>query len=117
MHFASTIQRPTRDFDILVPELPLAIVSAACAFAAAQRHAGVDLQGDWLNNGPMQRGEVLPTGWRERVHCIFVGQPPVLSTLGRPDLLKSKLFALCELWPTHVRSTVTDLARRLGHGV
>jgi hypothetical protein len=73
----------------------------------------------------------------------------VLSTLGRPDLLKSKLFALCdrgtdlpdclalaptaeeladcvpwlevrdgnELWPEHVRTTVADLARRLGHGV
>jgi hypothetical protein len=36
----------------------------------------------------------LPTGWRERVLRIFEGQS--LSTLGRPDLLKSKLFALCD---------------------
>ena len=80
---------------------------------------------------------------------IFEGQVLVLSTLGRPDLLKRKLFALCdrgtdlpdcvalapsaeelaecvawlevqdgnELWPAHVRATVADLARRLGHGV
>lgn len=73
----------------------------------------------------------------------------MLSTLGRSDLLKSKLFAPCdrgtdladcialaptaedlaecmpwlevqdgsELWPAHVRATVADLARRLGHGV
>lgn len=121
------IQRPTRDFDILVPELPPAIVSAARDFAKAQRHAG----------------------WRERVQLVFEGRVLVLSTLGRPDLLKSKLFELCdrgtdlpdcialaptteelaecvpwlelqdgnELWPTHVRATVTDLARRLGHGL
>ena len=60
------IQRPTRDFDILVPELPPAIASAARDFAKAQRNAGVDLLDDWLNNGPMQLGEVLPVGWRAR---------------------------------------------------
>ena len=90
------IQRPTRDFDILVPELPRAIASAARDFAKAQRQAGVDLQDDWLNNGPMQLGEVLPAGWRERVQRIFDGQALVLGTLGRFDLLKSKLFALCD---------------------
>ncbi len=143
------IQRPTRDVDILVPELPPAIARAARDFATAQRQAGVDLQGDWLNNAPMQLADVLPAGWRERVVRIFDGQVLVLSTLGRSDLLKSKLFALCdrgtdlpdcvalaptanelaecgpwlerqdgnELWPAHVRATVADLARRLGHGV
>ncbi len=90
------IQRPTRDFDILVPALPRAIASAARDFAKAQRQAGVDLQDDWLNNGPMQLGEVLPAGWRERVQRIFEGQALVLGTLGRSDLLKSKLFALCD---------------------
>jgi hypothetical protein len=143
------ILRPTRDFDILAPELPPAIASAARDFAKAQRQAGVDLLDDWFNNGPIQLGDVLPVGWRERLQRIFEGQALVLSTLGRPDLLKSKLFALCdrgtdladcialaptaeelaagepwlavqdgnELWPAHVRATVADLARRLGHGV
>jgi hypothetical protein len=143
------IQRPTRDFDILVPELPPEIASAARDFAKAQRQAGVDLQDDWLNNGPMQLGDVLPAGWRERAQRIFEGQALVLSTLGRSDLLKSTLSALCDrgtdlpdwialaptaeelaecapwleqqdgnkLWPAHVRATVPDLARRLGHGV
>jgi len=50
------IQRPTRDFDILVPELPSSIASAARDFAKTQRQAGVDLLDDWLNNGPMQLG-------------------------------------------------------------
>jgi hypothetical protein len=97
----------------------------------------------------MQLGEVLPVGWRDRVQRIFEGRALVLSTLGRSDLLKSKLFALCdrgtdlldcvglaptaeelaerlpwlalqdgnEEWPAHVRATLTDLARRLGHAV
>ncbi len=143
------IQRPTRDFDILVPELPPAIASAARDFAGAQRQAGAELFDDWLNNGPMQLADVLPAGWRERVQLIFGGRAIVLTTLGRSDLLKGKLFALCdrgtdlpdcialgptaeelaecvpwlevqdgnELWPEHVRATVADLARRLGHGV
>lgn len=143
------IQRPTRDFDILVPELPVEISAAARDFARAQRMGGVELADDWLNNGPMQLGEVLPPGWRERVERIFEGQALVLSTLGRADLLKSKLFALCDRgtdlpdcvalgptreelraalpwldlqdgnvdWPTHVRATLDELSRRLGHGV
>jgi hypothetical protein len=90
------IQRPTRDFDILEPELPPAIALAARDFAKAQRKVGVDLLDDWLNNGPMQLGDVLPAGWRQRALRIFEGQVLVLSTLGRPDLLKSKLFALCD---------------------
>jgi len=90
------IQRPTRDFDILVPELPPEIASAARDFAKAQGEAGVDLQDDWLNNGPMQLADALPAGWRDRVQRIFEGQVLVLSTLGRSDLLRSKLFALCD---------------------
>lgn len=58
--------------------------------------AGVDLADDWLNNGPMQLGDVLPSGWRERVLRVYEGEALVLSTLGRADLLKSKLFALCD---------------------
>lgn len=143
------IQRPTRDLDVLVPELPPAIASAARDFARAQRKAGVELLDDWINNGPMQLVDVLPEGWRARVQRIFEGSALVLDTLGRPDLLKRKLFALCDrgtdlpdclalaptaeelaecvpwlevqdgnaLWPAHVRATVADLARRLGHGV
>ena len=90
------IQRPTRDFDILVPELPQVIVVAARDFAKAQRTIGVDLLDDWLNNGPSQLTAVLPVGWRDRLQRVFEGQVLVLNTLGRPDLLKSKLFALCD---------------------
>ncbi len=90
------VQRLTRDVDVLVPALPEAIATAARDFARQQRQAGGDLVDDWFNNGPMQLGDVLPAGWPERVERIFEGKSLVLSTLGRPDLLKSKLFALCD---------------------
>jgi hypothetical protein len=88
--------RQTRDFDIISPELPPAILEAAKAFATEQRNLGVELLDDWLNNGPMQLGDVLPEGWRLRVVLAFEGKALVLHSLGRADLLKTKLFALCD---------------------
>ncbi len=90
------IQRLTRDVDVLVPALPAPIAEAVREFARDQRRAGQDLADDWFNNGPIQLCEVLPAGWRARVERIFEGQALALDTLGRPDLLKSKLFALCD---------------------
>ncbi len=84
-----------------------------------------------------------------RLQPAFSGHALHLQTLGRSDLLKTKLFALCDRgldlpdcialrptaveledarpwveeqdlnpdWPTHVRATFADLARRLGHGI
>jgi Nucleotidyltransferase of unknown function (DUF6036) len=90
------VTRQTRDFDILAPELPSEVVEAARAFAREQRRLGLDVVDDWLNNGPMQLGDVLPAGWRVRVQGAFHGRALVLNTLGRADLLKTKLFALCD---------------------
>ena len=88
--------RQTRDFDILDPELPGEVVSAAREFAAHLRGEGVELADDWLNNGPMQLADILPDGWRLRVRSAFTGTALTLTTLGRADLLKTKLFALCD---------------------
>ena len=90
------ISRETRDFDILAPALPPEIAEAARVFARRQRGLGVQLMDDWLNNGPMQLGEVLPPGWQGRVQVVFGGRALTLSALGRADLLKTKLFALCD---------------------
>ena len=143
------IARLTKDVDILAPELPLAVREAARAFAAERRAAGEDLQDDWLNNGAMSLGDVLPRGWQARVEVVFTGRAVLLRTLGRADLVKSKLFASAdrgtdledclalapsaaelaealpwldrqdgnELWPAHVRASLAELGRRLGHGV
>lgn len=88
--------RPTRDFDILDPELPDEIAAAAREFAAHLRRNNVNLADDWLNNGPIQLADVLPPAWRSRLRVAFAGTSLTLTTLGRPDLLKSKLFALCD---------------------
>jgi hypothetical protein len=81
--------RPTRDCDILHPELPAAILEAARLFAVETRGTGEVLRDDWLNNGPASLTDVLPAGWLD----------------AHPD------------WPAHVRATLEELARRLGHGV
>jgi hypothetical protein len=141
--------RQTRDVDILHPELSLEIMGAARGFAEQTRRGGVELGDDWLNNGPIQLGDALPAGWRLRVQPAFVGRALILTALGRADLLKTKLFALCDRgtdladcvalapaaaelddaepwlfvqdtnpqWPEHVRATLDDLRRRLGHGL
>jgi hypothetical protein len=90
------ITRQTRDFDILAPVLPREIADAAREFARAQRRLGIDLMDDWLNNGPIQVGDVLPKAWQLRTRPVFEGRALVLTTLGREDLLKTKLFALCD---------------------
>lgn len=90
------ITRETRDFDILAPALSVELQAAARSFAALQRGAGTSLRDDWMNNGPMQLADVLPPGWRVRVQLAYEGPAVRLDTLGRADLLKTKLFALCD---------------------
>jgi len=141
--------RQTRDVDVLHPQLPEGVAEAAADFAREEGMRGHALAEDWLNNGPVRLKEVLPSGWKDRLQPAFQGKALVLSALGRSDLLKDKLFALCDrgtdfpdcialapteaeiseaqrwvevqdgnpLWPDHVRKTLDDLRRRLGHGV
>lgn len=149
LNLLGIISRATKDCDILSPPLPPPIVEAARSFAAEVRRRGEELQDDWLNNGPASLASVLPPGWRDRLQPTFSGAAIQLRCLGRDDLLRSKLFALCDRgfdlgdcvalapagdelrailpwleqqdghpgWPAHVRATLADLGRRLGHGV
>ena len=88
--------RQTRDFDVLHPELPEDVAQAARDFASDMRDKGVALADDWLNNGPIQVADILPDGWLLRVQVAYEGKAIKLLTLGRADLLKTKLFALCD---------------------
>ncbi len=88
--------RVTQDCDVLYPDLPDAIVQVARAFASEWRSAGGQLRDDWLNNGPASLNRQLPPGWQDRVTLAFQGAALVLRTPGRADLLRSKLFALCD---------------------
>ena len=96
MGLLDIVTRQTRDCDILHPELPEEILEAASDFAADMRGKGVPLQDGWLNNGPTEVAALLPRGWRSRLQMAFTGKAVVLHTLGRSDLLKTKLFAYCD---------------------
>ncbi len=64
-----------------------------------------------------------------RLDAVVIGGAALeLRCLGREDLLRSKRFALCDRgidlhqdanpdWLAHVRATIGDVARRLGHGL
>jgi hypothetical protein len=88
--------RQTRDFDILHPALSPQVEVAAAEFAALARAAGTELGDDWLNNGPAQLTDVLPPDWDQRLRPVYAGRAVQLTTLGRSDLLRTKLFALCD---------------------
>lgn len=90
------VSRQTQDCDIIHPQLPTVIQEAASRFAAEQKQKGIDLRSDWLNNGPASLIRDLPEGWEERLQSAFSGNSVTLKTLGRLDLLRSKIFSLCD---------------------
>ncbi len=90
------VSRQTRDFDILYPKLPEAVQDAAREFAKFRSANGDPLTDDWLNNGPSSLTDALPTGWKDRLQVAYTGEAITLHCLGRIDLLRSKLFALCD---------------------
>ena len=88
------IERVTDDVDCLDPVMPDAIKDAARRFALERSDLG--LKEAWFNNGPISLQTDLPDGWRERLVPIFTGAAIELHTLGRLDLLRTKLFAYCD---------------------
>ena len=138
------IARPTRDVDIIAPQLSTKQRQSSREFARTIP----GLWEEWLNNGPMSLIDILPLGWENRLQPSFQGEALILQTLGRADLLKTKLFAYCDrgtdladcvamspsptelehaldwviqqdanpLWPNHVRQSFQVLHQRLGHG-
>ena len=51
---------------------------------------------NWLNNGPTSLVDILPVAWEARLQASYQGVALRLQTLGRSDLLKTKLFAYCD---------------------
>ena len=96
LNLLKVIDRGTKDCDVLVPELAAEILEAANEFRGVVAKRNVTLIEGWLNNGPASLAKQLPGGWELRLQEVFVGQAMHLQTLGRPDLLRSKLFALCD---------------------
>jgi hypothetical protein len=139
------IERPTKDCEVLVPELSTEILAAADDFAVSA--SGGQLAPGWLNNGPASLVRSLPAAWSTRLQSLYVGAALELRTLAREDLLRSKLFALIDRnidlldcvalrptrtelqallpwlcdqdanadWPRYVRVVLDQLAQELGY--
>ncbi len=89
------IERATKDVDCLFPQIPPEIKEASKKFAKkAGKH--FNLYENWLNNGPESLIRDLPPDWQNRLQKLYNGKALKLKTLGRDDLLKSKLFAYCD---------------------
>lgn len=78
----------TRDIDILEPTIDEPL--RAAAEAVRVRYG---LRTDWLNNGPASLVPLLPKDWRSRLQVVFDRPSLVVRTIGRPELIISKLFA------------------------
>jgi hypothetical protein len=85
------ISRETRDIDVLDPALSEKMIELAQEFAANN-----SLVKNWLNNEPKDLKHELPVGWMKRIVSLYSGESLELHTLGRSDLLKTKLFAYCD---------------------
>jgi hypothetical protein len=96
LRLMGVISRNTDDCDILYPKISMKIKDASVEFAQMQKNDGHRLLDKWFNNGPERLAETLPDGWMERKVEIFKGSAIVLYTLDRLDLLRSKLFSLCD---------------------
>jgi hypothetical protein len=90
------VSRETQDCDVLDPEIPEDVARAALDFGREVSQTGHVLKAEWLNNGPDSLKHVLSTGWRGRLEKLYFGTALRLQTLGRSDLLKTKLFAYCD---------------------
>ena len=93
------INRRTKDIDCLDPIIPNEIKQAAEDFRAA--YPDLHLWDKWLNNGPISLTADLTEGWRSRLTALFEGKAITFQTLGRLDLLMTKLFALCDRQQDH----------------
>jgi hypothetical protein len=88
------ITRDTADVDCLDPKIPDEILRHAAEFS--KRFPALRLTEQWINNGPDTLARDLPLGWRDDLVPIFSGSALRLLTLSRLNLLRTKLFALCD---------------------
>ncbi len=114
------ISRETKDFDILSPPLDSRVLEASKVLAAQIRRKGGVLSDDWLNNGPATLASDLPAGWEARLQLVFRADCIALRPMANELVELLPWLEVRDLhpgWPAHVRETVEDLGRRLGHAL
>ena len=91
------LQRQTVDIDVLYPKIPDKVLKLADDFRIQKAKQDIYLIENWINNGPDKLLLNLPKDWSSRTQPFFKGKSLDLLTLGRPDLLKDKLWGFCDL--------------------
>lgn len=90
------ITRQTQDVDVLDPEIPFDILEAAKLFAKLEGIADTTLKENWLNHGPESLRNYLRPNWRLRLQPLYKGMAITFTTLGRIDLIGTKILAYCD---------------------
>lgn len=113
------ITRQTQDVDVLDPQIPEEIMEASKLFAKQFNIEETSLKENWLNHGPATLKNYLRPDWRKRLAPLFYGKAVHLLTLGRIDLIGTKVLAYDTNsdWPSYVDSQVRILAEKLGYGI
>lgn len=95
LNIMDVVSRTTKDVDFLDPNIPESIKEASIEFAKVNPSFNLD-PNDWFNNGPEFLKRDLPKNWRETLQVIFKGEALILHTLGRLNLLRTKLYAYAD---------------------
>jgi len=96
MNMLGLLDRPTVDLDILNPKIPREILELAEEFRQKMVAQGKPLEPNWFNDATSAFLEHFPKDWAKRTQPLFKGKALDLSTLGRGDLLKDKLWGYCD---------------------
>lgn len=95
LNLMGVIVRETHDVDFLDPEIPEDVKRASVEFALKNKSLKLN-PAEWINNGPASLKRDLPLGWRDNLQVIFKGEALTLFTLGRLNLLRTKLYAYAD---------------------
>lgn len=95
LNIMDVISRQTKDVDFLDPDIPEEIKIASENFAIQNPSLQLDPK-NWMNNGPKSLIRDLPKDWRNDLQKIFEGKSLTLWTLGRLNLLRTKLYAYAD---------------------
>ncbi|MBI4924563.1 MAG: hypothetical protein HY843_01450 [Bdellovibrio sp.] len=85
------ITRATQDVDVLKPVIDDELKTAAKKVAST-----LQLKEGWLNNGPALLANELPRNWELRCSEVFRGTHLKVHSIGRKDLIYSKLYAAAD---------------------